>query len=78
MTTATVMTIEEDFHRHLEILLQPIGQTGSNEPPGSSTTRSPGKCRSTSLQVISAGPNGSWLRDEETTEADLVDGNATQ
>lgn len=28
--------------------------------------------------VTSAGPNGSSLRDMETTEADLVDGNATQ
>jgi hypothetical protein len=37
---ATVKTIEEDFHRHLEILLL-IGLTGSNGPPGSSTT--PGK-----------------------------------
>jgi hypothetical protein len=78
MTTATVMTIEEDSHRHLEILLQLIGLTGSNEPPGSPTTRCPGKCRSTSLQVTSAGPNGSSLWDEETTEGDLVDGNATQ
>ncbi len=38
MTMATVKTIEEDFHRHLEILLQLIGLTGSNGPPGSSTT----------------------------------------
>jgi hypothetical protein len=41
MTMATVKTIEEDFHRHLEILLQLIGLTGSNGPPGSSTTPVP-------------------------------------
>jgi UDPglucose--hexose-1-phosphate uridylyltransferase len=34
-------TIEEDFHWHLEILPQLIGLTGSNGPPGSSTTRCP-------------------------------------
>jgi len=79
MTVATVKTIEEDFHRHLEILLQLIGLTGSNGPPGSSTTPvPPGNCRSTPLQVTSAVPNNSSLRDAETTEANLVDGNATQ
>ncbi len=78
MTMATVKTIEADFHRHLEILLQLIGLTGSNRPPVSSTTRRPGNYRSTSLQATSAGPTGSSLRDAETTEADLVDGNAPQ
>jgi len=41
MTVATVKTIEEDFHTHLEILLQLVGLTGSNGLPGSSTTPVP-------------------------------------
>jgi len=43
MTVATVKTIEEDFHRHLEVLLQLIGLSGSNGPAGSSTTPVPRK-----------------------------------
>jgi len=49
MTMATVKTIEEDFHRHLEILLQLIGLTGSNGPPGSSTTPVPPETASRGL-----------------------------
>jgi len=77
MTMATVKTIEADFHRYPE---NPrlSALTGSNRPPVSSTTRRPGNYRSTSLQATSAGPTGSSLREAETTEADLVDGNATQ
>jgi len=49
MTMATVKTTEEDFHRHLEVLLQ-------------------------QAQVLTTSRCGG----RETTEADLVDGNATQ
>jgi hypothetical protein len=52
----------EDFHRHLEIQPQLIGLTGSNGLLVLPQPGAPGNCRS----------------DAETTEADLVEGNATQ